>query len=165
MTSIPFHLKIEFNTLKLHSFMWGSLMFFKKRRLPLRVSDLMSTPPITAGEETPIEEIAKIMWDNRVGSVMITDSEGVLVGIVTERDILYSVANNKVGKGLPACMVMTENPVTVTPDTLLINAIDKMRKVNVRHLPVVNNENKPVGMLSLRDVTDVLLTLFHLIHG
>ncbi len=140
-------------------------MFFKRRKIPLRVSDLMSVPPIIASEDTPIEKIAKNMWDNRVGSVMITDSEGVLVGIVTERDILYSVANNKVGKGLPAYMVMTENPVTVTPDTLLINAIDKMRKVNVRHLPVVNNENKPVGMLSLRDVTDVLLTLFHLIHG
>ncbi len=141
------------------------LLFFRRRKIPLRVSDLMSVPPIIASEDTPIEKIAKIMWDNRVGSVMITDSEGVLVGIVTERDVLYSVANNKVGKGLPAYMVMTENPVTVTPDTLLINAIDKMRKVNVRHLPVVNNENKPVGMLSLRDVTDVLLTLFHLIHG
>ena len=143
----------------------GVFMFFRKRKLPLRVSDLMSTPPITAGEETPIEEIAKIMWDNKIGSVMIVDDEGVLVGIITERDILYSVANNKVGKGLPAYMIMTENPVTVSPDTLIIDAISKMRKANVRHLPAVNGSNKPLGMLSLRDITDALLTLFHILHG
>jgi CBS domain-containing protein len=117
----------------------------------------MSTPPITAGENAPVEEIAKIMNENNIGSVMIVDSRGVLTGIITERDLIYAIANGKIGKGLPAYMIMTENPVTIEPGSPIDEALQKMRENNIRHLPVVNSEKKPVGMVSLRDVIDAVL--------
>jgi len=127
------------------------------RKFPIRVADIMSTPPITAGENAPVEEIAKIMNENNIGSVMIVDSRGVLTGIITERDLIYAIANGKIGKGLPAYMIMTENPVTIEPGSPIDEALQKMRENNIRHLPVVNSEKKPVGMVSLRDVIDAVL--------
>jgi len=129
----------------------------RSRKFPIRVADIMSTPPITARENAPVEEIAKIMNENNIGSVMIVDSRGVLTGIITERDLIYAIANGKIGKGLPAYMIMTENPVTIEPGSPIDEALQKMRENNIRHLPVVNSEKKPVGMVSLRDVIDAVL--------
>lgn len=134
----------------------------RRRRIGLRAADLMTTPPVTIGLNEPIEEAAKKMYENRIGSLLVVDEHGKLAGIVTERDIIYAVARNKVGKKLPVWEIMTENPVTVNPDTPLIEAVEKMREANIRHLPVVDEEGKPVGMLSLRDILDYLMTILHL---
>ncbi|RLG78628.1 MAG: histidine kinase [Thermoprotei archaeon] len=137
--------------------------FLRRRRsFPLRVGDIMSTPPITARRDDSIEEMAKIMYDNLIGSVNIVDEEGKLEGIVTERDIIYAVAKDKVGKGLPVYMIMTENPITTTPDTPVMEAVITMRESNIRHLPVIDREGRPVGMLSLRDVLDAVTTLMEI---
>jgi len=130
----------------------------RSRKFPIRVADIMSTPPITARDNTPVEEIAKIMNENNIGSVMIVDSGGYLTGIITERDLIFAVANGKIGKNLPAYMIMTENPVTIEPDAPIDEALQKMRENNIRHLPVTDLEKKPVGMVSLRDVIDAILT-------
>lgn len=137
--------------------------FLRRRRsFPLRVGDIMSTPPITARREDSVEEMAKIMYDNVIGSVIIVDEEGKLEGIVTERDIIYAVAKDKAAKGLPVYMIMTENPITTTPDAPVMEAVIAMRESNIRHLPVVDRERRPVGMLSLRDVLDAVTTLMEM---
>ena len=143
--------------------MLGSqLPFLKKRRhIGLRVEDLMTAPPITINRDEPIEKAAQLMYENRIGSVLVVDEEGKLVGIVTERDMIYAIVGGKVGKKLPVWEIMTENPITTTPDELLVNAIEKMRDAKIRHLPVVDREGRPVGMLSMRDVLDYLLTILH----
>ena len=131
----------------------------RKRKFPLRVEDIMSTPPITASRNDPIEDMAKIMYDNLIGSVLIVDEEGKLEGIVTERDMIYAIAKDKVGKGLPVYMIMTENPITTKPSASVMEAVITMRESNIRHLPVVDDDGKPLGMLSLRDVLDAVTTL------
>ncbi len=135
----------------------------RRRKLPLRVEDVMSTPPIVIDRDEPIEKAAKLMCDNRVGSVLVVDKDRKLAGIITERDIVFAVASGKIGKGLPVWMFMTENPVTVTPQAPLTEALEKMRSINVRHLPVVDNEGKPVGALSIRDVVEAMVVLMGLI--
>jgi CBS domain-containing protein len=122
----------------------------------------MSSPPITTTSDTSIEKVADIMFNNGIGSVMIVDDEGMLIGIITERDMIYAIAKHKLGKELPAWMIMTENPVTINPGASIVEATKLMREANIRHLPVVNKEGKPLGMLSLRDVIDAILTLMHM---
>jgi len=140
------------------------LSFMRRRRgLPVRATDVMSTPPITAEETMPIEEVAKKMFENDVSSVMVVDSTGRLVGIVTEKDVVSAVAIGKIGSNLPVARFMKENPITVTPDTPLDEVLEKMRRFNIRHLPVVDKDGKPIGMVSQRDLLDVVLTLLKII--
>ena len=140
------------------------MSFMRRRRgLPVRATDVMSTPPITAEETMPIEEVAKKMFENDVSSVMVVDSTGRLVGIVTEKDVVSAVAIGKIGSNLPVARFMKENPITVTPDTPLDEVLEKMRRFNIRHLPVVDKDGKPIGMVSQRDLLDVVLTLLKII--
>jgi len=129
----------------------------------MRVKDLMSTPPITAFKDVCIDEIANLMYQNRIGSVLIVDRKGRLKGIVTERDIIYAVAKNKIGKCFPAYTIMTENPITVSPESTLFEATKLMRFNKIRHLPVIDEGGKPIGMLSLRDVLNFLTSVMQMI--
>lgn len=140
------------------------MSFIRRRKgLPVRATDVMSTPPITAEETMPIEEVAKKMFENNVSSVMVVDSTGRLVGIVTEKDVVGAVAIGKIGSNLPVARFMKENPITVAPDTPLDEVLEKMRRFNIRHLPVVDKDGKPIGMVSQRDLLDVVLTLLKII--
>ena len=131
----------------------------RKRKLPLRVEDLMSTPPIIIDRDQPVEKAAKLMYENNVGSIIVVDKNGKIEGILTERDLVFAVANGKVGKNYPVWMLMTENPITVNPGTPIIDALKTMRRANIRHLPVVDREGKPLGMLSMRDIVEAIITL------
>ncbi len=135
----------------------------RRRRLPLRVEDVMSTPPITVDKETPIEQAAKVMDDNNISSVMVVDKDGKLVGIFTDRDLRFAVAEGKVGKGLPIHMLMTENPITISPSDLVIDAMKKMRDADIKHLPVVDEEGKPLGMITMRDIIDAAWLLLEVL--
>jgi len=135
----------------------------RRRHLPLRVEDVMSTPPITVDRETPIEQAAKVMDDNNISSVMVVDKDGKLVGIFTDRDLRFAVAEGKVGKGLPIHMLMTENPITISPSDLVIDAMKKMRDADIKHLPVVNGEGKPIGMITMRDIIDAAWLLLEVL--
>lgn len=125
-----------------------------KRAIPLRVSDVMVREVVAVGKDARLKEIANLMYERRIGSVVVVDEAGKPAGIVTERDVVYACAKG-LSADTPVWMVMTENPVTINEDAQLIDAVEKMRELNVRHLPVVNKEGKLVGILSVRDVLDL----------
>ncbi len=134
------------------------ILLKRHRKIPLRAKDIMSEPPITATLETTIAYVASLMRKNGIGSVLIVDEKGVLRGIVTERDIVFASSEGWNPKEHKAWEIMTENPITVSPEDDIITVIRKMRDVNIRHLPVVK-DNEPVGVISIRDILDVIWTL------
>jgi len=138
-------------------------LFRRKRSVPLRVSDIMSAPPITIKETESVEKAAKLMFENNTSSVIVVNSDGLLTGIVTAKDVVAAVALGKIGQDIPVARFMKENPLTISPDAHITEALEKMREFNVRHLPVVDKNNKPVGMVSVRDIMDILLTLLKII--
>ncbi|CCC81779.1 CBS domain-containing protein [Thermoproteus tenax] len=125
-----------------------------KRAIPLRVSDVMVREVVTAGKNTPLREVANTMYEKRIGSVVITDESGRVAGIVTERDVVYACARG-MSPDSPIWMIMTESPITIEPEAPLLEAVEKMRNLNARHLPVVDKEGRPIGILSMRDVLDL----------
>ena len=132
-----------------------------RRKLPILVKDVMVSPPITVNQDIAIEQAAKIMYDNGIGSLLVVNKENKLVGIVTERDMLYAIASKQVG--MPLWNIMTENPLVVKQEEPLMEALKKMRDIGVRHLPVVDREGKPIGIVSLRDLVEALFTLISII--
>jgi CBS domain-containing protein len=133
----------------------------KRRELPLRVADIMVKEVVTAKEHDKIRDVAIRMYEKRVGSVVVVDDGGKPIGIVTERDMVYVVAR-ALAPDTPVWMVMTENPVVINENALVTEAMEKMRVQNIRHLPVVNDEGKLVGMISFRDIMDFTAVLLSL---
>jgi CBS domain-containing protein len=122
----------------------------------------MTRDVATATENATLSSIAAIMYERGIGSVVIVDEENKPIGIVTERDIVYAVAKN-LRRDAPAWSFMTENPVVVRESDLITDAMEKMRELNIRHLPVVNEEGKLVGMISFRDIVDAASLLLSLL--
>jgi CBS domain-containing protein len=133
----------------------------KRRELPLRVSDIMVKDVVTAKENDKIRDVAIRMYEKKIGSVVIVDDEGKPIGIVTERDLVYVVAR-ALTPDTPAWMVMTENPVVIYENALVTEAMEKMRELNIRHLPVVDASGRLVGMVSFRDIVDFTAVLLSL---
>ncbi|MCC6066353.1 MAG: CBS domain-containing protein [Pyrobaculum sp.] len=133
----------------------------KRRELPLRVSDIMVKDVVTAKENDKIRDVAIRMYEKKIGSVVVVDDEGKPIGIVTERDLVYVVAR-ALTPDTPAWMVMTENPVVINENALVTEAMEKMRELNIRHLPVADTSSKLVGMVSFRDIIDFTAVLLSL---
>jgi len=134
---------------------------FKGKKIELIIKNIMSSPPIKINKNASVQEAAKLMFNNRIGSVLVVDDEDKLVGIVTERDLVYLVATGKTGisNEYPVWQIMTENPITVRPEETISDAITKMKDIKVRHLPVVDENGKPIGVISMRDVIGLMLAI------
>jgi CBS domain-containing protein len=115
------------------------------------VSVLDPRPPVTVLATATLADAMARMGELAVGAVLVTDGEGTLVGILTERDFLLKVAGQPGFEGLPVAQFMTPHPETVRPTDTLAFALGKMDAGGYRHLPVVE-AGRPVGVISVRDV-------------
>lgn len=115
--------------------------------------------PATVLADTPLSECIAMMQARRFGSLLVVDKSGVLIGIFTERDCLMRVLGKSVD--LSAVTVqefMTANPVTERPDASLAFALNLMSNGGFRHIPIVDQDNMPIGVVSVKDVVD------HIVH-
>jgi CBS domain-containing protein len=118
----------------------------------IRVGDLLGRNIVSVKPTSTIAEAARVMRDNNIGSVLVMDESERLVGILTERDIVYKIVAE--GKGLDTSVeeVMTRDIITIREDATIAEAARLMIGMNVRHLPVVDARGRVVGVLSLRDL-------------
>lgn len=101
----------------------------------LRLSKALTIP-----ETTSIHEACRRMAARRVDALLLTDSNALLCGILTDKDISTRVIAREVNlEETPVSKVMTKNPIFVLSDTLAVEALQKMVQGKFRHLPVVEN--------------------------
>jgi len=117
----------------------------------MNVSDIMTPAALTDAPDDTLAEASSKMWQQQTGSLLIMDGSR-LNGIVTERDIMRTVAEGKDPKTVSLRDAMTTEVVTITPDTALTEAAQVMFEKWFRHLPVVTDEGEVVGIISLRDL-------------
>ena len=116
------------------------------------VRDLMTTQPRCVTPDTPVTEVARMMGEEDVGSVPVIDGER-LVGVVTDRDIvLRAVAQGKDPRGMPAREVASVDLVTIREDEGLADALEAMARHQVRRLPVIDKQERVIGILAQADV-------------
>ncbi len=121
----------------------------------MKISDLKDTKSnakiLDSSREKPVSEIANMMKDQKIGAVPITEN-GKLVGIVSERDIVTRlVIEGRDADLTTAKEIMTTNIITVSENNEINLALYKMRENNIRHMPVVDDDNKLIGFYSIRD--------------
>ena len=95
------------------------------------------------------------MWEKNIGSVIVVDGSGTMVGIVTERDMLFAITKGLTGKAVPVSSITSKTELKATPTQSIATAVEMMRKGGVRHLPVVDKAGRPLGMISMRDALDI----------
>jgi CBS domain-containing protein len=123
------------------------------------VSRLDPTPPHGIDAEAPVVDAVELMRREKTGCLLVT-ADGRLAGIFTERDLLTRVLAKGRPLATPTRAVMTPGPVTVQPKDPVRTAIRRMQKGGYRHLPVVDEAGRPVGILSARRVVHYLVEHF-----
>jgi CBS domain-containing protein len=121
----------------------------------VKVSDLPPGRLLTVDPDTRVSDVAREMRLKDSDSVAVM-SGGRLVGIITERDLVRSIADGVNPTQATAGVIMTAGPATVTTDEDVNVVALKMMRLGIRHLPVVDDDGKPVGILSARDLVAVL---------
>jgi CBS domain-containing protein len=112
-------------------------------------STVYAVPP-----ETPAAEAAVIMREMGIGALLVTEADR-LVGIVTERDLMTKVvADRRDCDGTLVGEVMTGDPMCVAPTTPVGDAMAIVSEKRIRHLPVVDEDARVVGLISSRDLMD-----------
>ncbi len=118
----------------------------------IKVSEIMSRRLVTALEDETLLGTAEKMLQSKVSSVVIVSSKGV-VGIVTEKDFVKFFAL-RISPDEPVKKYMTKNVITVKETTSINDAKNIMITQNIRHLPVVDEQGRLVGMVTYRDIVE-----------
>jgi len=108
---------------------------------------------ISVGALEEVAAIARTLAEKRIGAVLVRDEGGDVLGIVSERDIIRCVASHgEEAVRIPAQQLMTRALHTVTPRTLVAEALGLMTERRVRHLPVIAEDGSLAGMVSIGDL-------------
>ncbi|MBU0682696.1 MAG: KpsF/GutQ family sugar-phosphate isomerase [Candidatus Omnitrophica bacterium] len=124
------------------------------KRLLLKVQDIMrskSKMPIVFGN-TKVKDVLIKITKMRAGSASVVDKNGKLIGIFTDGDLRRHF---EAGKELVDCKVadvMTKSPVTIAPDRLAAEAFEILTAKKIDEIPVVDDKNKPIGVLDVQDI-------------
>ncbi|MDD4899287.1 MAG: KpsF/GutQ family sugar-phosphate isomerase [Candidatus Omnitrophica bacterium] len=124
------------------------------KRLFLKVSDIMRTGSQNAivNEEQKISQVLVKITQARSGSAAIIDKKGKLSGIFTDGDLRRHLEADPDLSRRKVKDVMTKNPATVAPEMLAVEALRILREKKIDELPVVDEANKPVGLLDVQDL-------------
>lgn len=120
--------------------------------IELRVSDVMVKNPVKIEVLTPINDVAKMMRDKKISSVILVKNDRP-IGIITERDLVWRVlAAGKNPGSLNAFDVCSKPVVAISEHTNVEDAIDLMRDKGIRRLVVVDERDKIIGILTTDDL-------------
>ncbi|MBS4536704.1 sigma 54-interacting transcriptional regulator [Clostridium sp. D2Q-14] len=137
----------------------------------MRVKDIMTKDPITIDEDMSIIDATSLLIDNNIDGIPVVDNEDILVGLFTKGDLYYAITNN----------IETSNSVNSIMKRKIVyinenESTDKIFEVNVGRLPVVNDNDKIVGIVTTTDllkeyhnrnsyINEELNTIFTAIHN
>ena len=110
---------------------------------------------------TSTQDAIDLLIDYNIGAASVVE-EGVLRGIFGERDVLRKILNKHNGDltKIPVTQFMKVDPKTASPDDMLDTAVMYMATGGFRHLPIIDENKQPIGMVSIRDVISYLVEYF-----
>ena len=102
--------------------------------------------------QASVREAARVMTKANCGSVLVIDAAGVMLGILTERDLMTRVLAKALNaETTPVSGVMTHHPQCVVPEMTVSDAVLILLERGFRHLPIVTAAGKILGVFSIRD--------------
>ena len=120
----------------------------------MRIDQLMSKPVITCSIDDHLHTAAQLMWEHDCGAIPVVNTEGRLVGIVTDRDIcMAAYTQGSAPHAIPVSTAMTRDVRSCRAGDSIGIAEQLMREGQVRRIPIVDDEDHPLGLVSLHDIT------------
>ncbi len=120
--------------------------------LAARIGDIMTPKFESVGMNASIEETAKRMAELNIASIGVTDQDGKLGGIFTDKDCRARVIAKGVSYAEPINQVMTKDPITVDENQFVHEANYLMARYQIKHLPVTTQNGEVAGMVTLSDL-------------
>jgi CBS domain-containing protein len=135
--------------------------FFDSHALDIELGDLPELHPVVSLSPTDsVRTAITAMVEQRVGCILIV-SEGRLVGVFSERDVLRKVAAASIDlDAVPVGELMTANPASLRPGDMLVYALHQMEIGGYRHVPLVDESGAPVAVVSMRDIVGYIVSLY-----
>jgi signal-transduction protein with cAMP-binding, CBS, and nucleotidyltransferase domain len=123
----------------------------------MQLSTYMHTPPVTCELNATLEEVARMMEFDEVGSVVVMTEDNRIAGIVTDRDLVVRGLAHEGGPMTPVEAVMSTPVITVHETQDAFEAAAKMARAGCRRLPVVSATGQLHGVVSLDDIMPLFM--------
>jgi len=119
----------------------------------MKISELMTRPVQLCGPTDTLDLAAQRMWDHDIGALIVVDEPGQVVGVITDRDICMAAYTCGVAlRDIPVAQAMAKHVVTCDAEDSVDTVQAMMAKHKIRRIPIVDDANHPVGILSLNDL-------------
>ncbi len=119
----------------------------------MRAQRLMTTPVATCHADDTLDHAAHLMWEHDYGAIPVVSANGVLIGIITDRDIAMSAyTQGKSLRGIRVSTAMATEVFSVSSSASVEEIEALMSGKKVRRVPVVDDDGRPVGLISLNDI-------------
>ncbi len=156
---MPFESLIDDEMLVMDELLEESGKTLETHQIQVPLGSIMNqVPSVQSGSS--LQEALDLMVSYDIGSIFVV-ADKKLEGVIGERDILLKVLNKSSEYDkLTVDSFMKVDPLTLRPDDLLDTAIQKIAEGGFRHIPIIDEDNVPLGMLSVRDVISYLVEHF-----
>jgi len=119
----------------------------------MKVEELMTRQVATVRATDSTAVAARLMWDCDCGALPVLDGDGRVVAMITDRDIcMAALMRDRAPSAIPVSEAMSRDLRACDADDDVSDAEGMMRAYQVRRIPVVDREQRPIGMLSLADI-------------
>lgn len=141
------------------------------------VADVMTPDPVVVQPETPLQDAIRLLAEHRISGLPVVDGAGKLVGVISQTDLMWQETgvepppyfmfldsviylrnparyNQEIHKALGQTVkeVMSDRPVAIKPDRSLREAANIMHKREIHRLPVINEQEQVVGIITRGDI-------------
>ena len=120
----------------------------------MKVRNILATKGgrvITVTPDEAVRQAVALLVEHRIGALIVTDADGQLVGILSERDVMYAAADDEGVFGRPVGVIMTREVIVGMPQDDVLAVAHTMLEKRFRHLPIVD-EGRLIGIISIGDV-------------
>ncbi len=124
------------------------------------VRHLAANAPLITPPTTTVRETIRLLQENQAGCVIVCDGQNKAIGVFTERDVLRRVIGEHVDLDSPITDVMTTDLASVRESDKIAHAIQLLHKRGLRHLPVLDDQGGPIGLITVRRVMEYLVEHF-----